>query len=151
VQSPRTVRGGRTVFVIEFAGSPVSAPSPGSLKRLEVIRTDAIALCTREFFVERCGSAMRAYLRSMVTADDDTDDLFQGVVVRFLERAFGQFDPARKRFRDYLKAALRNAVTSHPRQTSRAAELADLNAEPADDSADDGWLETWRACLLDRT
>jgi RNA polymerase sigma factor (sigma-70 family) len=137
-----------------FAGLPVSASSPSppdSPKRLEDIRTDAIALRTREFFVERYRSAMRAYLRSMATTADDADEIFQDVMVRFLDRGFGSFDPARGRFRDYLKATLRNAVTSHRRQTTRAAEPADLNTVPADDSADDGWLDTWRACLLDRT
>lgn len=130
------------------ASSPQPEPSPR--KRLDDIRTDAIALRTREFFVERYGSAMRAYLRSMATTPDDADEIFQDVMVRFLDCGFGTFDPARGRFRDYLKAALRNAVTSHRRQASRVAEPTDLDAVQADDAADDGWLETWRACLLER-
>lgn len=131
-----------------MSGSP--SPPPGSPKRLDDIRTDAIALRTREFFVERYGPAMRAYVRSMVASADYADEIFQDVMVRFLDRGFASFDPARGRFRDYLKAALRNAVTSHQRQATRAVESADLNAVPADDSTEDGWLDTWRACLLDR-
>jgi len=129
----------------------VSAPSPIPPRRLDDIPTEAVALRTREFFVERYGSAMRSYVRSMLPTGDAADEITQEVLLRFLDRGLGQFDPNRGRFRDYLKAALRNAVASYRRQQTRAAEPLDPETVPADEPADDGWEDTWRACLLDRT
>jgi hypothetical protein len=56
------------------------------------------------------------------------------------------------RFRDYLKAVLRNAVITHFRRGAQQPDTAgDLGAlVAADVETDREWLEEWRGCLLQR-
>lgn len=81
----------------------------------------------------------------MFKSHDETDEAVQDFVVQFLERGFGQYDPTRGRFRDYLKASLRNAVISrHRRSQPQLLESGDWDTLAAADLSDDIWLGNWR-------
>jgi hypothetical protein len=82
----------------------------------------------------------------------------EDVVQEFLTGAVGQpFTPEQVRhgrFRDYLKAVLRNAAITHLRRCAQQPRAShDLGACPApgvDGAADHEWLVQWRTCLLQR-
>jgi RNA polymerase sigma-70 factor (ECF subfamily) len=99
------------------------------------------------------------YLLAMVRDPAVAEELSQDFAVRFLRGDFRQVDPQRGRFRDFLKAALRNLARDYWRklkkkrdQPEAASEddFADFD-EPADDplfrvaSREDLFARTWEA------
>jgi Sigma-70 region 2 len=126
------------------------------VRRLERITTQWSRLNDPAHFAVRYAPAVRAYLSVIIRDAADTDDVIQEFLARVVERGFGRARPGRGRFRDYLKAALRNAARTHARRRSRVvmADAVDLTTFPApsvDEEADRTWRAEWRACLLDRT
>jgi RNA polymerase sigma-70 factor (ECF subfamily) len=74
------------------------------------------------------------------------------VVVRLLGGDFAGADPARGRFRDLLKTAIRNMVRNRWARQKRARTVdvdpAGIPAEPEADD-EDRWLAQWRTSVLD--
>jgi RNA polymerase sigma factor (sigma-70 family) len=107
--------------------------------------------------LERYQRAIYRYLLGAVRDADVAEELAQDFALRFVRGDFRRADPARGRFRDYLKTALIHLVTDHHRARQQAPrrltpDLADPHA--AGQSADDGdknFVANWRAELLDRT
>lgn len=128
-------------------------PEPRSI--LEQISTRWSEVGNPIQFVYRYGPAVRAYLAALVADPHDAEDVTQDFLLRMIRQpTLTPERVQRGRFRDYLKAALRNAATDHFRKKgghARAAsgvpELVPAAAEPSADSAYD--LE-WRKVLLDR-
>jgi RNA polymerase sigma factor (sigma-70 family) len=100
------------------------------------------------------GPAVRRYLLALLGDEHDADDVLQGILLQVTERGFATFDPTSdRRFRDYLKAVLRNAARAcHQRRArkERSLEAGELDrlprAEPGE--AERQWLEEWRACVI---
>src|SRR5262249_19829283 len=113
----------------------------------------------RELLLRYYGAVYRyllGVLRDPAAAEERTQDF----AVRFLDGAFRGADPQRGRFRDYLKAALRNLAHKHweaqnrdkergPRPVPEEAEAAAPAGDPAEE--DGAFVLAWREELLART
>jgi RNA polymerase sigma-70 factor (ECF subfamily) len=114
------------------------------------------AAVARELVLRYYGAAYR-YLLGAVRDAAAAEDLAQEFAVRFLRGDFQRADPARGRFRDFLKTALRHLVIDHWRRQGKAP-----HALPADSAwevaappeafaaADKEFLDKWREELLAR-
>ena len=81
------------------------------------------------------------------------DDLAQEFAYRFVRGDFRNADPAKGRFRDYLKTALRNLINDHFRKQKNDAVSLDQNqclADSLHESLADEFVEGWRGELLAR-
>jgi RNA polymerase sigma-70 factor (ECF subfamily) len=100
--------------------------------------------------------AVYRYLLAALRDEHAADDLFQEFALRLVRGSFNTADPARGRFRDFLKTTLRNLITNHrQRQGKPAVPLGSPGVEPAtaespDAEADAAFLERWREELLAR-
>ncbi len=135
---------------------PLSADDQRWLDR---ISTNSMAVHDAGQFVLRYGPAIRAYCESLLPRPHEVDDVLQDLLVRVVERGFPSVDASKGRFRDYLKATVRNAVMTHlrrPRATRYRGLSGDGIAEEAfvpsadEPAADRAWIDQWRRCLLDR-
>jgi RNA polymerase sigma-70 factor (ECF subfamily) len=104
-------------------------------------------------FLRYYGAAFR-YFRALVGDGDAAKDLTNQFAQRFFDGDFDRFDPAKGRFRDFIKTAIRNMAIDHQRRRNRAEPIAEHEpaAPPANDESafDDAWQEellhqTWRA------
>ncbi len=129
------------------------AAQPGDPPRLDSISTQWAALLDPVRFVDRYASAVRAYLQAILRDPDAAEEVAQEFFARLLARGIARTGPDRGRFRDYLKAAVRNAAISHlrARKPTLAPDALDRLAAPAaEGEGDDPWATEWRRCLLDR-
>jgi RNA polymerase sigma-70 factor (ECF subfamily) len=128
-------------------------PEPRSI--LEQISTRWSEVGDPIQFVYRYGPAVRAYLAALVADPHDAEDVTQDFLLRMLRQPTLTPERVRRgRFRDYLKAALRNVAADHfrrkcghARAVAGVPELVPAATEPSADSAYD--LE-WQKVLLDR-
>lgn len=123
-------------------------------KWLDGISTRWTAVQDVEEFVLRYGPAMQSYCASLLPRSEDVDDVLQDLLVRVVGKGFPHVDARKGRFRDYLKATVRNAALTHLRRRSRlpvAIDTLDPHDVPEDVVvADQVWLTQWRGCILDR-
>jgi RNA polymerase sigma factor (sigma-70 family) len=105
----------------------------------------------RRALVLRYDPAIRRYIGAMVENRDDADDLVQDVLVRMMEGDFAGADPARGRFRDFLKVAIRNMARNFWAKNKRrqAERLSSDDVADAGARAGDPWLAAWRQSVLD--
>jgi hypothetical protein len=102
-------------------------------------------------FVMTYGPAVRAYLGALLKDDHAADEALQELLLQVTTRGFATADPARGRFRDYLKVVVRNAARRQTRPRREQPADADWDAVPAEaESAADGWRTEWRRCVLDQ-
>lgn len=96
--------------------------------------------------------AIRRYIGAIVNNEHEADDLGQDVMVRLLSGDFAGADPARGRFRDLLKVAVRNMIRNRWAKQKRRRPI-DLDvtaiADPADEADDACWVSQWRQEVLD--
>lgn len=102
----------------------------------------------------------RAAFRYLLTAtgrEDGAADMLQEFAVKFLEGKFQHADPAKGRFRDYLKTALINLVRKDANRAARtvvqsnsAFELHLPPEEPTAADSDELFLTGWRKTLMDQ-
>ena len=93
------------------------------------------------------------YLRGLVRDETEAEDLCQEFAVRFLRGDFRHADPARGRFRDYLKVALQHLAGERSRRRPPPLPLNGDRSSPAPvlpAAADERFQELWRAELLGR-
>jgi len=106
----------------------------------------------RKTLVLRYQPAIRRYIGAMVQDQQDAEDLSQDVMVRLLQGDFSGADPARGRFRDLLKVAVRNMVRNHWARSKRrkTVDFDVAGVDVPEEDADDGpWLVAWRRRVLD--
>src|SRR5262245_668386 len=109
----------------------------------------------QELLLLRYGPAIRQYIGRILRDADAVEDLFQEFGIALVEGKFGRADPHRGRFRDYVKASLRNLVAEHYRRRKKTPQtLGDaspvLEAVPAPTAPDDSLDRDWRENLLAR-
>jgi RNA polymerase sigma-70 factor (ECF subfamily) len=124
------------------------------LRQAHAADGDARRAAQAELLARYCAPVYR-YLRGRAGSDAAAEDLCQEFALRFLRGDFRHADPARGRFRHYLRTALQHLAGEQSRRRPQPKplppdddRLADVPA-PADDGG--AFLELWRAELLDRT
>ncbi len=130
-----------------------AGPEAGAPSLLENISTRWPLISDPLQFVLRYAPAMRRYLAALVKDPHDAEDVAQNFLLRTLDRPFTPERLRGGRFRDYLKAALRNAAVTHFRRAARRpgeAALEDVPVPGAESAAEGAWLAEWRNCLLQR-
>jgi RNA polymerase sigma-70 factor (ECF subfamily) len=135
---------------------PVNQSAANTLRNLESITTNWAILRDPQQFVLRYGVAIRAYVLALLGKNADGEEVLQDFLVRIVAQGgFLSADPARGRFRDYLRTCLRNAAVSHLRRKppdgvplSSVDDPAILNS--AERAAEAAWIDHWRQCLLDK-
>jgi RNA polymerase sigma factor (sigma-70 family) len=103
--------------------------------------------------LQRYYGAARRYLQGALHDPEAAEELAQEFALRFLRGDFQGADPARGRFRDYLKTVLFRMVANHRKQRQQQpTQLAGLEAVAAAPEADPerGFLDSWRENLLER-
>jgi RNA polymerase sigma factor (sigma-70 family) len=116
--------------------------------------THAEAQAAQAQLLIRYGGAIRRYLNASARDPVAADDLYQEFALRLLKGDLRNADPARGRFRDYVKTILYNMITTHYKQKHRqpgplALEHAEPYVAPADSAeADRVFLGCWRDELL---
>jgi RNA polymerase sigma-70 factor (ECF subfamily) len=105
----------------------------------------------RSELVLRYAAAIRSYVRAIVRDNSQGDELAQDAVVRLLSGDFGGADPARGRFRDLLKTAVRNMVRNHwAKENRRRAVVLDVNQIEGNTYEEEiAWVSGWRQNALD--
>lgn len=105
-------------------------------------------------FVLRYAPAVRRYLAALIRDAHDAEDVTQNFLLHMVKQPFSRERMRSGRFRDYLKAVLRNAAITHLRQATRldgaAANLDHVPAPESESEADAAWTAEWRNCLLGR-
>ncbi len=131
-----------------------SPPGPTAGGLLEEISTRWSRITDPLQFVLRYAPAVRRYLRAMIDDPHDAEDVAQTFMLRVVRKPFTPDCVRHGRFRDYLKAVLRNAAIDLFRARGRApagrADLDQLAAPEVESAADRAWLAEWRECLLQR-
>jgi RNA polymerase sigma-70 factor (ECF subfamily) len=104
-----------------------------------------------ELLVVRYRGAVHRYLCKCV-GETDAEDLTQQFVVALLEGKFHGADPAKGRFRNYLRRVLSNMTARHRhRSLGRSLNVAGAT-EPAAPASDDlAFDAVWREQLIERT
>jgi DNA-directed RNA polymerase specialized sigma24 family protein len=108
-----------------------------------------------EFLPQYCTPIYR-YLLGVAGDPDRAEELTQEFALRFVRGDFRQARPDRGRFRDYVKAALRNLVAEWDRRRPPEGTLPPdsrlLVRAPSPERDDDvAFTEAWRKELLNRT
>jgi RNA polymerase sigma-70 factor (ECF subfamily) len=104
----------------------------------------------------RYAGAVHRYLLAALRDPDAASELAQEFALRFLRGDFHRAEPARGRFRDFVKRALRNLMIDHRRRrATRPRPMGDDLPEPieparADTDFDRRFLASWRAELMAR-
>lgn len=97
-------------------------------------------------FHQRYGDLLRGFARRRGLQDGDCDDVAQEVLLILARTMPGfEYDPARGRFRSYLKTLAVRTMQRRFRQNRRPADLGgneDLVADEA--GTDDAWETEWR-------
>jgi len=104
-------------------------------------------------FVMTYGLAVRAYLLAILKDEHAAEEVLQDLLIQVTERGFQGVDPNRGRFRDYLKAVVRNAAIRYQRRRpNRFIEVTDLDqlAVAEADVEAKAWRDEWRRCVLDQ-
>jgi RNA polymerase sigma-70 factor (ECF subfamily) len=113
------------------------------------------ATAARQELMHRYSGAVYRYLLGAVRDPEAAMELSQEFALRFLRGAFRGADPARGRFRDYVKTTLVHLVTDYHRaRQAWPRPLADDLAGPAappDGASSDDFDRSWREDLLERT
>jgi RNA polymerase sigma-70 factor (ECF subfamily) len=105
-------------------------------------------------FVLRYARAVRGYVGALIKNTHDSEDVVQEFLMKTVRQPFTPEQIQRGRFRDYLKAVLRNAAITHLRRSARRPDSVtgryEFIAAEVDDAADHQWVTEWRDCLLRR-
>jgi RNA polymerase sigma-70 factor (ECF subfamily) len=119
---------------------------------------DAAVLAAQQALLDRYGGAVRRYALAALRNEDAADEVFQEFALRFIRGDFGNADPARGRFRAFVKTVVYRLIVDHQRRAKKLAREAPMHsnlAEPPLDSDSTGDEEamfrtSWRDELLAR-
>jgi hypothetical protein len=122
--------------------------------RLDEISTDWAIVRDPARFVMYYAPAIRRYLAALIRNPDHADEVAQDFFLGVVAHGFVRTRQAGGRFRDYVKAVIRNAALNflHRRHAAKSADssLLEAAAQRYQASADQEWMAEWRRCLLDR-
>jgi hypothetical protein len=119
--------------------------------RLDQISTDWTILCDPTRFLLCYAPAIRSYLGALVKDAHEADEIAQDFLMRVVQKGgFLWANRDQGRFRDYLKAAVRNAaLTSQRRRRHEPLTEAVLARQVEDGALAKHWLRDWQRCLLE--
>jgi RNA polymerase sigma factor (sigma-70 family) len=117
--------------------------------------SDLDARAAQELLLLRYGPAVRRYLGRVAGSPEVAEELVQEFSVAVLEGKLDRADPDRGRFRDYVKAVLRNLTAKyHARRKKLPVALEPdapaLAAVAAPEPPDEGFDRDWRDALMAR-
>jgi len=122
--------------------------------RLDRLSTHVATLGDAERFFNRYGRAIRGYLNAILREPAAAEEVLQELLVALLRRGGAGSWPGQGRFRDYLKAAARNAAVTYLRKRGRQPHVADLDAhaDPRSraEEADRALRSEWQRCVIAR-
>src|SRR5262245_51274495 len=105
-------------------------------------------------FVMTYGPAVRAYLLAILRDEHEAEDVLQELLLQVTAGGLTTADPSRGRFRDYLKAMVRNAAWKQLRRIAARPAAAGVEMIDRPDRNDSGgeqvWRAEWRQCLLNK-
>lgn len=111
----------------------------------------------QQALLERYSGAVRRYALAALRDEDGADEILQEFSLRFVRGDFGNADPARGRFRAFVKTVVYRLIVDYQRRGNRLRREGPIHsnlAEPIADSeiADDDELfhKSWRDELLER-
>jgi RNA polymerase sigma factor (sigma-70 family) len=117
-------------------------------------REEEDAVATRQALFERYAAASYRYLLGAVHDAEAAEELCHEFAVRFLSGDFHRADPARGRFRDYVRKALINLANDHHRSRrdhpQRLPESLQLAARTDETQSERTFEDCLREELLDR-
>jgi RNA polymerase sigma-70 factor (ECF subfamily) len=110
----------------------------------------------RQHLLTRYARAVHRYLLGALHDSDAANDLSQEFALRFIRGDFRSADPARGRFRDFVKGVLSHLIADHHRKRraqpqSMPSGLAPAAPEEPMAESDRQFLESWRDELFART
>jgi RNA polymerase sigma factor (sigma-70 family) len=108
--------------------------------------------------LDRYGGAVRRYALSALRDEEAAQEVFQEFALKFVRGDFGNADPARGRFRAFVKTVVYRLIVDHQRRTKKRSHEGPMHsnvAEPAIDAAgtdadDKLFQSSWRDELLAR-
>jgi RNA polymerase sigma-70 factor (ECF subfamily) len=107
-------------------------------------------------FMLRYAPAIGRYLSALLRDAHAVEEVTGELLLRAVQQRFVPEQVTRGRFRDYLKAVVRNAAFSYLRREQarpRGADVEQLADRAGDDptaAAEREWVAEWRKCLLER-
>lgn len=125
------------------------------VQRAHATRGEAAAAARHELFERYCGAVYR-YLLGALRNEDAAQEVFQAFALRFVHGDMHRADPARGRFRDYLKTAVIHLVHDYraaQREWPRPlpADFPARSPNRSDSEDDDSFVQKWREELIERT
>jgi RNA polymerase sigma factor (sigma-70 family) len=102
---------------------------------------------------QRYLGAIYRYILGAVRDPHKADDLAQEFAIRLVRGAFKRATPDRGRFRDFVKAAVRNLITDDKRRVKPQqmhGNLPEPIAVEESPDSDDAFLDRWREELINR-
>jgi RNA polymerase sigma-70 factor, ECF subfamily len=109
-------------------------------------------LAWRQFY-ERYAPVVQSYARRKGASDQQAEEVVQNVICGFFEASPRfVYDPARGRFRGYLKTCVGRTMGRMRHESSRSGPIPVDELEVADARADDDelWEQAWRQQILRR-
>jgi RNA polymerase sigma factor (sigma-70 family) len=116
---------------------------------------DAAAAARRELLGRYCGAVYR-YLLGALRNEDAAQEVFQEFALRFVRGDLHRADPARGRFRDYVKTAVIHLVYDHRAEQRRSPQplppdFPSPNRESSEHDEAAAFIQNWREELIERT
>ena len=102
-------------------------------------------------FHQRYAPIIAGFARNLGVPPQDIDDIVQDVLLGFYKASPNyQYDPAKGRFRGYLKVCTLNAIRAKVTKTATGKKISLDDLDPASAAVEDRWNETWDKELMDR-
>jgi RNA polymerase sigma-70 factor (ECF subfamily) len=104
-------------------------------------------------FHQRYAGLVRSFCRIRGLQASDCDDVLQDVMLALSKAMPGfRYDPAKGKFRSYLKTVVMHAISKKACQNNPARRLSDIGSQalPADDDSEAQWEGQWRQYHLRR-
>ncbi len=117
--------------------------------RLDEISTEWEIVRDPARFVRRYAVAIQRYVAALIKNPHDAEEVSQEFFLRVSKHRFVHTRQEGGRFRDYLKATVRNAALNFLRR-HRDWKAIDPGIHGIPDRSDQTWLVEWRQCLLGR-
>lgn len=111
----------------------------------------------QELLLRRYSGAVHRYLLGALRDPNAADELFQEFALRFVRGDFQNANPARGRFRSFVKTVLFHLIVDYQRKKPTRPAQLDLEVkepavfDPSLPDSDRKFVDDWRQELLDRT